>query len=160
MRSSPPEKRETSETPELPEVRSLAALADLVERPGQPELFVRWSKGPENDAEERSRDHASGLTLPGLAVNPLTPPRWWDLPVEDWLARQIRAYAHLGEDESRPQQCAWVLTGQVTDRGPDNEPLVTDVTPVARLTGAVLREAAEREPRSPREEDQDTSWRS
>jgi hypothetical protein len=142
----------------LPELHSLAALAELVE--AQPDLFVRWSKGPDDDAEERSRDHASGLELPGLAVNPLHPPRWWTLPIEDWLARQIRAYAHLAEDETQPHQRAWVLRGRIADRGPDNEPLVTDVVPVALLGEAVLREAADREPRSPREQDQDTSWRS
>jgi hypothetical protein len=142
----------------LPELGSLEELAALVER--EPNLFVRWSTGPEEDAGERSRDHASGLELPGLAVNPLTPPRWWTLPVEDWLARQIRAYAHLGEDASQPHQCAWVLRGRITDRGPDNEPLVTEVTPVALLDQAVLHEAAEREPQSPREADQNTSWRS
>jgi hypothetical protein len=143
---------------DLPVLRELAELAALLDR--HPELFVRWSKGPEHDAGERSRDHASGLDLPGLAVNPLRPPGWWTLPVEDWLARQVRAYAHLGEDDSWPHERAWVLTGRIVDRGPDNEPVVTDVTPLAVLDGALLHEAAEREPRSPRRQDQDTSWRS
>jgi hypothetical protein len=143
---------------ELPELHDLGELADLVAR--HPDLFVRWSQGPEHDAGERSHDHASGLDLPGLAVNPLNPPGWWTLPVEDWLARQVRAYAHLAEDASQPHQCAWVLTGRVVDRGPDNEPLVADVVPLARLDEAMLQEAAEREPRSPRQQDQDTSWRS
>ena len=44
-------------------------------------------------------------------------------------------------------------------RGPDNEPLVVDVEPVARLAPPVLREAEEQEPRSDRDQDDD-SWRS
>lgn len=154
--SARPDESTDPQGEELPEVTSLAELARLAgERPG---LFVRWSRGPEADADERSCDHASGLELPGLAVNPLTPPRWWTRPVEDWLARQVRAYAHLGEEE--PEHHAWVLTGQVVDRGPDNEPLVNRTRPVARLAPALLSEAARREPQSPRDQDQDTHWRS
>lgn len=141
---------------ELPEIDRLADVARVVER--YPELYVRWSKGPDSDAEETSCDHASGLDLPGLAVNPMNPPRWWTLPVADWVARQITAYDHLGDGQ--PDHVAWLLTGRIVDRGPDNEPLVVDVHPVARLAPAVLREAAERTPRSQRDEDDDTSWRS
>jgi Family of unknown function (DUF6098) len=134
---------------DLPELTSLAALAKLVgERPG---LFVRWSKGPDRDREERSTDYATGLALPGLAVIPLTPPTWWTLPADAWLARQIQAYAHLAEDQ--PDHVAWVLAGRIVERGPDNEPLVVDIEPVARLHGSVLEEAAAREPRSSRESD-------
>jgi hypothetical protein len=134
----------------LPEVATLAALSTLVaERPG---MFVRWSKSPDHDGDERSTDYATGLTLPGLAVSPLTPPTWWTLPVDDWVARQVRAYAHLADDQ--PDKLAWVLTGRIVERGPDNEPLVVDVEPVARLRVSVLHEAAAREPRSSREGDE------
>jgi hypothetical protein len=45
----------------LPELCSLDALTDLVRaRTG---LFVRWSKGPDEDRGETSRDHASGLVV-------------------------------------------------------------------------------------------------
>jgi hypothetical protein len=98
----------------LSEVASLAARSKLVaERPG---LFVRWSKGPEHDGDERSTDYATGLTLPGLAVSPLTPPHMVDAacrgsrpttrrpaaggwPRCKWVARQVRAYAHLADDQ-------------------------------------------------------------
>jgi hypothetical protein len=141
---------------DLPEVTDLRGLARLVAR--YPALYVRWSRGPGSDAGEGSRDHASGLDMPGLAVNPLTPPTWWTRPVEEWAARQITAYDHLGKDQ--PDHIAWVLTGRVVERGPDNEPLVVDVRPVARLTPDLLAEAAAGEPRSDRQEDDDTSWRS
>jgi hypothetical protein len=134
-------------------VETLEDLADLVERltDRHTDVFVRWSTGPNDDAEERSVDHASGLELPGLSVNTLTPPGWWTLPAEEWVARQVRAYAHLGDAE--PDNYAWVLCGRVTDRGPDNEPLVVDVTPIARLAPALLGAAADREPQSPRPQD-------
>jgi hypothetical protein len=140
----------------LPLVRSLDALAELVG--AKAGLFVRWSKGPDHDRGQTSRDHASGLDMPGLAVNPLDPPSWWTRPVHEWVARQITAYDHLGADQ--PEHFAWVLTGRVVERGPDNEPLVVDVQPVARLAPGVLREATERAPESSRGEDDDTSWRS
>lgn len=135
------------------ELERLDELAELVRR--RPGLFVRWSAGPTADQDERSCDVASGLVLPGLAVNPLTPPRWWTLPTRDWIARQVRSYAQLGEDE--PDHVAWVLDGRVVDRGPHNEPLVTDVRPVAELTASLLREADQGEPTSPRPEDQPSS---
>jgi len=54
------------------EITSLDELTDLV--CSRPRLFVRWSKGPDSDGSETSRDRASGLELPGLAVNPREPP--------------------------------------------------------------------------------------
>jgi Family of unknown function (DUF6098) len=141
---------------DLSEITDLRELAELVGR--YEALYVRWSRGPASDAGQCSRDHASGLDMPGLAVNPLTPPSWWTRPVEEWVARQITAYDHLGRDA--PDHIAWVLTGRIVDRGPDNEPLVVDVEPVARLAAAVLSEAADSQPRSDRAADEDTSWRS
>jgi Family of unknown function (DUF6098) len=136
------------------EIGTLDELTDLVaSRPG---LHVRWSRGPDDDADETSRDHASGLDLPGLAANPLDPPGWWTLPLGDWVARQITTYAHLGEDA--PDHVAWVLTGRVVDRGPDNEPLVAEVRPVAPLSRAVLDEAEARSPSSRRPQDDDRAW--
>ena len=102
----------------------MADLAELVA--SHPGLYVRWSTGPDRDGDERSTDHATGLKLPGLAVNPLTPPTWWTLPLDVWVARQVRAYAHLSDDQ--PDHFAWVLAGRIAERGPDNEPLVVDVS--------------------------------
>ena len=138
----------------LVEIHTLGELVELVGR--RRGLYVRWSRGPEDDAHERSCDHASGLELPGLAANPLDPPRWWTLPADAWVARQVTAYDHLGRDQ--PDHIAWVLNGRVVDRGPDNEPLVVDVRPVACLAPTVLAEAAERAPRSDRRCDDD-SWK-
>jgi hypothetical protein len=135
------------------EIDTLDELTTLVA--SWPGLHVRWSRGPEDDADETSRDHASGLDLPGLAANPLDPPGWWTLPLARWVARQVTTYEHLGDDA--PDHIAWVLTGRIVDRGPDNEPLLADVRPVAPLGRAVLEAAADVAPRSDRARDND-AW--
>ena len=117
----------------LAEVTTLASLAELVVN--TPGLYVRWSTGPETDRAERSTDYATRLELPGLGASPLTLPTWRTLPVEVWVARQVRAYAHLSDDQL--DHMAWVLTGRIAERGPDNEPLLA----------------------SPRDDD-DSAWRS
>src|SRR3954469_9029786 len=119
------------------EVTSLSELATAV-RAGSP-LYVRYSEGPSQDARGRSVDFESGLELPGLSVNPLAPEQWWTRPLNDWLARQLCQYRYLEQKE--PERYAWVLRGRVVARGPDNEPLLTDIEPIARLSDAVLREA-------------------
>jgi hypothetical protein len=119
-------------------VGSLAELGELVKRHGP--VFVRYSCGFEADRDSASEDGESGLTLPGLSVNPLTPEDWWTRPLEDWLARQVCQYRHLAEDEER---FAWVLTGSCVGRGPDCEPLLTDITYLGTLADRVLREAEE-----------------
>lgn len=127
---------EETDVDEEPTITSLAELAGLVGR--REPLFLRYSEGYETDAGRRSLDGESGLELPGLSTNPLTPEAWWTRPIEEWLARQICQYRHLGDD---PGRHAWVLTGRVVARGPDCEPLVADPEPLGRLSPAVLEEA-------------------
>jgi len=38
------------------------------------QVYLRYSRGPEADAHQASRDYESGLELPGLSVIPLAPP--------------------------------------------------------------------------------------
>ncbi|OCI32898.1 DUF6098 family protein [Oerskovia enterophila] len=116
-------------------IESLAELAELAEL-GEP-LYVRYSKGPDADRAEVSVDYESGCRLPGLSVNRLDPQPWWDRPVEHWVARQLRQYVHLAEED----RYAWVLTGAVVGRGPDCEPLLMSVRPIARLSDQVVDEA-------------------
>jgi len=124
----------------LGEVRSLDELADAV-RTRSP-LYVRYSEGPRHDANGRSVDFESGLELPGLSVNPLAPERWWTRPLNDWLARQLCQYQYLVQKQ--PERYPWILRGHVVARGPDNEPLLVDIEPIARLSDSVLREAEQR----------------
>ncbi|MGW0231245.1 DUF6098 family protein [Actinopolymorpha singaporensis] len=118
-------------------VEDLDELTRLVYR--HQGLFVRFSEGPEADAAQASVDYESGLPLPGLSVNRLDPPRWWTRPLTDWLARQICQYAHLAERAA--SRTGWILTGKVVGRGPDDEPLLTDVEPVAWLGKDALEQA-------------------
>lgn len=126
-----------AETADLPEIDSLSHLCELVTE----DTYVRFSTGPDDDRGSTSRDYESGLDLPGLSVNPLKPEDWWTRPLKEYLARQICNYVHL-QTESDDDRRAWVLTGQVVSRGPDNEPLVRgDYTPVAWLSDKVVEEA-------------------
>ena len=123
-------------TDAIPTVESLAQLCDLVDDG----VYVRYSKGPEDDVDTTSRDYESGLDLPGLSVNPLRPESWWTRPLDEWLARQICNYVHIAE-ESDDDRRGWVLTGEVVSRGPDNEPLVRGIRPLAWLSDDVITEA-------------------
>jgi hypothetical protein len=105
---------------------------------GDEPVYLRYSCGFEADRDGTSSDGESGLDLPGLSVNPLTPEPWWTRPLGDWLARQVCQYRHLAEEEER---FPWVLTGQCVGRGPDSEPLLTDVVPLGRLHEDLLQEA-------------------
>jgi hypothetical protein len=135
-----PRSRSLFVTETLPDsLGSLAQLADTVHRYGK--LYVRYSEGPASD-RDGSVDTESGLTLPGLSVNPLHAQAWWTRPFEDWLARQVCQYRELSE--KNPDRFAWVLSGTETGRGPDNEPLLRAVVPIARLEDQLLDEAARR----------------
>jgi hypothetical protein len=122
-------------------VNTLERLDELVELLdlGIP-VYLRYSPGPEADAAHPSVDHESGLPLPGHPANPLRPPGWWSLPAADWLARAVCQYLREIHDGARP----WVLTGDVVDIGPDNEPLLVNITPIAWLTAELVTEAHRR----------------
>jgi hypothetical protein len=122
------------------ELQTLDELVELVR--SQPGLHVRYSEGLESDRDGGSIDTESGLEMPGLSVNPLDAEEWWTRPLADWLARQVCQYRHLSE--KNPERFAWVLTGRLVGRGPDCEPLLAEVEPVARLSDGLLGEAEER----------------
>lgn len=122
---------------ELPRLKRLDELAKVID--SEEPLYVRYSKGPQRD-NSASRDYESGLDLPGLSANPLTPERWWTRPRREWLARQLCNYVHLSED-APDERVAWILKGPVVARGPDNEPLIEPATAVALLDDEVIDEA-------------------
>ncbi|MFC4428416.1 DUF6098 family protein [Citricoccus alkalitolerans] len=124
-------------TDNVPLIGSLAELESLVGEEG--DLYVRYSEGYEADQDGGSIDTESGLELPGLSVNPLRPEPWWTRPATDWLARQLCQYKQL--QDKNPDRFAWVLHGHCIGRGPDCEPLMTQVVPVARLAQSLLAEA-------------------
>ena len=120
----------------VPRLESLAEVAELAQ-PIAP-VSVRFSAGPDADRSTVSMDHESGCLMPGLSANPLTPEPWWKRPVEHWVARQLKQYAHLMVGDRYP----WLLTGEVAGRGPDCEPLLVLVLPVALLAPSVMDEAS------------------
>ena len=121
----------------VPELCSLRSVVVLAQR--EPGLYVRFSRGPDHDRGSVSEDHTSELCLPGISVNPLTPPGWWTgRPLSEWVARQLCTYAHLEDDGLR----AWLVRGnEQGERGPDNEPLLVDWSPVAAIAPTVIDEA-------------------
>lgn len=120
---------------EFDDISSLCALIDATPTT----VYLRYSKGPAADSRQGfSRDYESGLLLPGLSVTTLNPEPWWTLPREYWVARRIRKYGELERD---PERFAWALTGTISGRGPDHEPLVKDVHPLGRLTDSAVDEA-------------------
>ena len=115
-------------------------LVELVRR--KRGLFLRYSRGPEADLREGpSRDYEAGVQLPGWSVTTMDPEPWWTRPPADWIARRVCKYAELaGEEGRRP----WLLTGTVAGYGPDHEPVVVDMSPVAWVSQAALDEALRR----------------
>jgi hypothetical protein len=124
----------------MPAVTSLDELADLLgERRG---LYVRWSLGPDPDLDDTSStDELTGVAMPGLSASPLDVEDWWgDRSTRVWVARRLYDYSHLPrvkDSRTRP----WVLAAREVGRGPDNEPLVTDVDPLAWIDPRVIDEA-------------------
>ncbi|MFK4070196.1 DUF6098 family protein [Streptomyces sp. NPDC029674] len=127
---------------DLPVLHTLKDLARLVER--HRGLYVRWSRGPAKDlGRVMSRDDLTGVRMPGLSANPLDIEPWWeDRPVELWVARRLHDYSHLPREKG-PGVRPWVLLGHETARGPDNEPLVDDVEPMAWIDAKMIEEARE-----------------
>jgi uncharacterized protein DUF6098 len=125
---------------ELEVIEDWDELVCLVrERPG---LFLRFSEGPAIDEQAGcSRDYEADVDLPGLSVTTIDPEPWWTRPAEDWIARRLCKYAELGEEEER---FPWLLTGRRVGVGPDHEPVVKVLEPVARLGQSVLDHAAAR----------------
>jgi hypothetical protein len=122
---------------ELPVVGSLAEVVEVVRRHGA--TYLRYSEGPEQDLGRRcSRDYEAGVDLPGLSVTVISPEPWWPRPVEDWVARRLCKYAELG---TVPQRFPWLLTGRVVGNGPDHEPLIDQVRPIARVADDAVNEA-------------------
>jgi hypothetical protein len=119
-------------------VHRLGELVELLSL-GEP-IYLRYSPGPESDAQHPSTDHESGLLMPGVSANSLDPPGWWSLPTEDWLARRICQYLRELKEGARP----WLLTGEAGDFGPDNEPLLVDIRPIAWVAPELVEEARRR----------------
>ncbi|GAB2632207.1 DUF6098 family protein [Nocardia goodfellowii] len=119
-------------------IESLDELTDFVS--GREAIYLRVSHGPQRDAESgRSRDFEAGVDLPGWSVTTVAPEPWWPRPSREWVARRLCKYVNLAEQGDG--RYPWLLTGRVVGYGPDHEPLVTDIVPVAAVSDAVVDEA-------------------
>ena len=123
--------------PTLTTLDDLVALIDSAD-----DVFVRWSKGPDRDAERQtSRDELTDVELPGLSANSMKVEPWWEgRSPRLWVARRLYDYRHLRERRGagvRP----WVFRGDEVARGPDNEPLVRCREPIAWVADGVVAEA-------------------
>ncbi|MET9323535.1 DUF6098 family protein [Streptomyces sp. NPDC003038] len=154
----------------LPTLRSLDEVAEQLTDTAQ--VYVRWSRGPHTDLgmasdtdsvsgrdsgrgsgtpsrTASSSDELTGTPLPGLSANPLAVEPWWGhRPVRIWVARRLHDYSHLPRlrgNDVRP----WLLKGTEVGRGPDNEPLVSDVEPLAWIELSVIEEATREITRQP-----------
>ncbi|WP_333774032.1 DUF6098 family protein [Streptomyces sp. IBSBF 3136] len=125
---------------DLPTIAGLEELTRLVT--GRRGLYVRWSLGPAHDLPHaRSTDDLTGLRLPGLSASSLDLEAWWgERPAKIWVARRLYDYCHLPRLKD-PRTRPWLLHGRETARGPDNEPLVTDVEPLGWISDRVTTEA-------------------
>ena len=99
-------------TTDLPTIQSLDELADLIA--AKDGLYLRWSRGPDADAERVSLDELTGVELPGLSASPLAVEPWWgDRALRLWAARRLYDYQHLRERRQRRRlqqdrrRCAW-----------------------------------------------------
>ncbi|MCU1659098.1 MAG: Uncharacterized protein JWO57_3754 [Pseudonocardiales bacterium] len=121
-------------------MRTIEDLDELTELATTgPAVFVRYSVGPDADAEGPSWDYEAGVQLPGLPVSVLRPESWWTRPAVDWVARRVCKYLDLAR--KAPDRRPWVLAGRVVGNGPDHEPLVQDVEPIAWLAPAAVEQA-------------------
>jgi hypothetical protein len=128
---------DATSSPQLAVADSLREITDLVR--AHETVYLRYSEGPEADLERRfSRDYEADVDLPGLSVTVVSPEPWWPRPVEDWVARRLCKYAELG---AAPGRYPWLLTGRAVGNGPDHEPLVDDVRPLARVAEDAVHEA-------------------
>ncbi|MFI8828829.1 DUF6098 family protein [Streptomyces sp. NPDC053431] len=123
-------------------IRSLDELTELIAK--RRHLYLRWSLGPQTDlSAPTSRDGLTGVELPGLSANPLDVEDWWgERSLRTWAARRLYDYSHLPhirDGQVRP----WLLSGTETGRGPDNEPLLTDVRPLGWVDEQVIAQAEE-----------------
>jgi hypothetical protein len=122
------------------EMRLIESFDDIVQLAEENrDLFVRYSRGPQCDArEEASEDFESGAVLPGLSVARVAPEPWWQRPTRDWVARRLCQYEWLGADNDR---FPWLLTGKVVGQGPDHEPIVCEIVPIAEVGRTALEQA-------------------
>jgi hypothetical protein len=104
-------------------MRHIKTLEEYKKFIAEKELYVRYT--PDLDADlkyETSTNHQNGDLLAGLSVNP---------------ANQLTEYVYC----STSNTICYLLTGREVGRGPDNEPLLKGISPVAIVDYDVIHAA-------------------
>lgn len=114
---------------------TLAQIVAIVEQSPRP-LYVRWSSNARGDVRRGySFNHQTGQREAGLSVNPLQSDVFSG---PAYIAQQIAEYGYLSTGtDARP----YLVTGEETGRGSDNEPLIIGVELVAAVAPVVIEEA-------------------
>ncbi|WP_324649998.1 DUF6098 family protein [Georgenia sp. H159] len=122
---------------ELPVLHTIGQVVELCGT--RTDLYVRFSYTPDDRDVAARRERESGNLLPGVPAWPLCPESWWGAGARVWIARQLARRAHLAHAGAEP----WLVAGEVRGRGPDCEPLIAQINPLARINQRVLAEAEE-----------------
>ena len=122
---------------DLPVLDTLSQVVELCAN--QPNVYLRFSYTPDDRDAAARRERESGYLLPGVPAWPLCPESWWGAGSRVWVARQLARRGYLARAGAEP----WLVTGEVRGRGPDCEPLIANLTPVAHIHTRVLAEADE-----------------
>lgn len=119
-------------------VTTLDELTGLAQkRPPVRPLVTRSGRGCRRHQFRRP----NGTRLPGLSASSLAVEPWWgDRLLWLWIARRLHDYSYL-EHDKEPGVRLWVLEAEELGRGPDNEPLVGSVQPVAWIADEIIAEA-------------------
>jgi len=122
---------------DLPVLETLGEVVSLCGT--RANVYVRFSYTPDDRDAEARRERESGNLLPGVPAWPMRPEPWWAAGARVWIARQLSRHAHRAHAGAEP----WLVAGEERGRGPDCEPLVARLTPLARIDQSVLTEAEE-----------------
>jgi len=136
-----PAGRPTFEVPrEGYELPVLETLSEVIEASGgREDVYLRFSYSPDDGDAAARRERESGYLLPGVPAWPMNPEPWWGAGSRVWVARQLARRAHLSHAGAEP----WLVSGEIRGRGPDCEPLIAHVSPIALVHRRVLAEAEE-----------------
>lgn len=117
-------------------MRTFETLADIRKAGEGKELFVRWSRGPESDAQMNwtSTNYQTGYQEYGLSVVRL-----------DTDSSDYDMYYALAEYRFLTHPVCYILTGTVVGRGSDGEPVLEDCEVLGLVHDSLILDVPVRE---------------
>lgn len=111
-------------------MKSVTSLDELATLATTATIYVRWEvRGQAGIKRGYSINHVTGAREDGISANALM------LDNAEWLATSVLEYRGV---------CGlngWVITGDEIGRGSDNEPLLANVTVLAKIGDTLVAEA-------------------